>query len=108
MSHKINRLIKNKNREGKIKVFFDIQITDDLGTYSFGKWLTDEEYTAFKADFDSKDFEKCVKLSDFKAKKAKINVIDTIIASYLPQARQNQIDNLEAIEREKLHLGSGK
>ena len=46
----INRFVEEKSSQGADEIFIDITITDDLGVYVFGHWLTDEEFTRYKED----------------------------------------------------------
>jgi len=70
MSYTINRLENSQNQKGKDETFFSITITDELGTYPFAKWLTDDQHAYYITDPDS---------------------IDTIIETYLPLAKTIKI-----------------
>jgi hypothetical protein len=70
MSYTIDRLEQRQNRQGKDETFFSITITDELGVYPFGKWLSDEQHTYYITDPES---------------------IDTIIETYLPLAKTTKI-----------------
>jgi len=100
MSYKINRLIKNKNHEGTEEVFLDLVITDDLGTYSFGQWITPEEYQDFKNEYDSTKFTTCSKLSDFTTANSKSTKINIIAEGYLAKAKQLKEQQIEAEQSE--------
>lgn len=93
MSYEIRRLIKSKSREGKEELFIHLLISDELGIYEFGKWLSDEDIKLIKKDF-GKNYDKCNNLVDFKLLK-KNSKIDTVANDYLPEARANRINSLE-------------
>ena len=93
MTYKINRLIKSKNRDGKDEIFIDLQITDDLGTYPYGKWLDGDELVTFRADMGEKNFQVANSLSEFKFLNPELKALHTIIEDHLPRARKLKEDN---------------
>jgi len=93
MSYEIRRLVKSKSREGSDELFIHLLISDELGIYEFGKWLSDDDIKPIKNDF-GKYYNKCNNLVDFKLLK-KTSKIDSIAESYLTEARTNRISNLE-------------
>ena len=72
--YEIIRLIEDKNREGIDEVFIDVSITDDLGIYGFGHWLTPKQMVLYRD-----------------------GQINNVIESLLPQARINKIKQDEAV-----------
>jgi hypothetical protein len=73
MSYVVNRLITEPNGQGTNETYYDIIITDDLGVYSFSRWMTPSEKATYDADNSS---------------------LDSIITNYLPQARNLYTDSL--------------
>ena len=104
MDYKINRLSKAKSRTGEDEVFLEIIVTDDLGTYPYGKWLNAQEVAQFKAQFSPADYEAATRLSEFKFLCPDLSVLHTIITSHIPLARKQKEDQLwqENYERDKL------
>jgi hypothetical protein len=80
MSYTINRLENVQDRQGKDETFFSITITDELGVYSFSKWLTDEQHNYYITDPDS---------------------INIIIETYLPLAKTIKISEDNYIPEEE-------
>jgi len=75
MGYEINRLEKTKDRNNNLEVFVDIHITDDLGTYPFGHWLTLKE------------------LEEYLVNESEIN---SIMDKYLISARNLKLVDIEA------------
>lgn len=73
MSYVINRLITAPNSQGTDETYFDILITDDVGMYSFSRWMSPSEKATYDSDNSS---------------------LDSIITNYLPMARNLYIDSL--------------
>jgi len=73
----IDRIEIVNNRDGFDELFFNININDDLGDYSFAKWITEEEFNNYK--------------------NGEIG-IDEIIENYLPIARENKIKSQEILK----------
>ena len=92
MSYKISRMVKSKSREGADELFFEILVTDDLGTYSYGKWLDDDELAAFKAGIGEGNFKAAGKLAEFKFLNPDLKALHTIIEDHLPRARKVKED----------------
>ena len=101
MSHTITRLEKNKNREGVDEIFIDLQITDDLGTYNFGKWLTQEQFDAIKFDLGDDQFNAWSNLAEYNTQVTMSNALEGIATEFLPIARANYEASLVAIEEAK-------
>ena len=92
MSYKINRLVKSKSREGDDEIFMEILVTDDLGTYPYGKWLDADELAGFKTDMGKTNFEAAKTLAEFKFVNPDLKALHKIIADHLPRARKHKED----------------
>ena len=82
--YEITRVEKGKNREGKDEVFIAMEVTDELGKYNYGHWLTPAELKSYLADEDN------------------ISIISTIADSHVVKAKNNYQASLAAIEAEQL------
>ena len=88
MSYIINRLEKSANREGIEEIFINLQITDELGAYNFGKWLTQEQYDAIKFDLGDEQFNDWTNIDEYNQQTTMMNSLGSIIDAFLPIAEK--------------------
>lgn len=96
-THAINRLVKSKDSQGNDELFLELSITDDLGTYPFGKWLSTLDVESIRSEFGDL-FELFNDLNGFtpavfsepvyQAVLAKVSIVAT---SLLPVARAQKV-----------------
>ncbi len=74
------------------EVFVNIEINDDLGFYSFGRWLSPEDAEAVREDFAAE------KMSEKAYMGRKTSVLNTWAESKLAEARACKLADIEASE----------
>lgn len=94
MSYKIIRLEKSKSRDGRDEVFVEMRITDDLGTYPYGRWLDDDELEAFKKEVGEEGFMAAKSLGEFKFLNSDMPVLNSLLLEHIPKARKLKEDDL--------------
>jgi hypothetical protein len=47
----VNKLVRSKDEQGDEKLFLEMSVTDELGTYTFEKWLAPDDFNSIKDAF---------------------------------------------------------
>ena len=91
MAAKLTRIEKSKNSKGYDEIFINIEVSDELGMYNFGKWLTDDEFCDLQDDYaDTAKFDAFEHYRDFRSLVPTVGVIISLVNKYAVVARLNK------------------